>query len=114
MIRMRIRIIYGKLKFKIRQWFSFDKIVKLINAIKILELDLNSFLRIYFSSKNLKIITLSENSVYSKNSLKEIAIMSCVYNNIIIHNDDYSENSVAYRRFINKYYLKLMEVKNND
>lgn len=108
MILMNIRIICGRIKYNVGRLFAFNKLSKIIYGIKTLNLKFNSLIHIYFRSKNLQIVDLSPTIVYTEDVLKEIAISKYVYNNVFFIGEDYSENVINHKKFINKYYLKLV------
>ena len=115
MICMKIRIVYGKLRYNFCKLFSFTKLSRTIYGIKTLDLKFDSFIHVYFKSKNLYVVRLSKDLIYSQTILKEIAVAKYVYSNIIfLYNEDYSENSVNCKKLINEYYLKLLNGGSNN
>ena len=112
---MNIRIVCGRLKYKIKGLFNLNIIKKTIYAIKILDLGFNSFWELVFKPKTMKVLKLSEHIIYSDTSLKKIAAIKYIHDDpIILYNEDYSKDSVNCRKIINEYYLKLINGGHNN
>lgn len=116
MILMEIRITYGKIKYKIKRWFHFNKVSRIIRVIKILDLKFSSFSRLFFKPKIIMLITLSDSLISEEDNnrlLKEIAAVNYLYGDLYFIN--YKDSGVNCRKLLNEYYLKLINGgRNND
>lgn len=109
-IRMNIRIMYGRFKYKIKKWFEFNRIRKALYAIKTLDLEFSSFFELIFKPKVMYVLDFSNvSNYYPDDLLKKIAALKYIYNYpVFIMNEDCLGNGVDSKKLINKYYLKLL------
>ena len=113
---MKIRIVYGRIKYKFREAIIHNKFIKLYHVMKILKLPVSSFFRLLsLNFKNrMTIVSLSKITEVTDLSLREFAALKYLNGSLFIINNDLSQNSLEYQRIINKYYLKLIGGHNDD
>lgn len=115
MIRMNIRIMYGRFKYKIKKWLEFNRIRKTLYAIKVLNLNKRSFFNLICRSDVICIVDLTNKESCSDSRLRRIAALKYIHNyQILFYNENYSEDCINYKKLINKYYLKLLNGGQNN